>query len=187
MRSQTKKKKRSTQWNITSDECTRKKNPFEIKYFMHKYYILHDVFADKLFHSHTILNGWFFFLFWFVRSFAHSNSMFGIYHWIVIIFFFCHSVALQRDRHSPMPWYSLSFIFSIQAKMHFSHCSATSLALLLISFSFCLFHALVLLFFISSMAINKWNVSLAIFSSCVYIPKTHIIIIIIIFCKFFFS
>lgn len=96
-----------------------------------------------------------------------SDSMFGIYHWIVIVFFARLSVALYA--HYGVVTIPLSF--SIQSE----NAIFVRIAISLPRCWWFLFRCVCsLLFFILTMAINKWNVSHCF--SCLSIPKTHIII-----------
>lgn len=96
-----------------------------------------------------------------------SDSKFGIYHWIVIVFFARLSVALYA--HYGVVTIPLSF--SIQSE----NAIFVRIAISLPRCWWFLFRCVCsLLFFILTMAINKWNVSHCF--SCLSIPKTHIII-----------
>lgn len=84
---------------------------------------------------------------------------------------------------------SLSLLFSIQSENAIFVRIAISLPhcwWFLFRCVCSLLHALILLFFISTKAINKWIVSLF-FSLCVSMPKTHIIILTFISNKFLSS
>lgn len=100
-----------------------------------------------------------------------TDSMFGIYHWIVIVFSARLSVALQA--HYGVVTIPLSF--SIQSENAIFVRIAISLPRswwFLFRCVCSLLHALISLFFILTMAINKWNVSLFL-SLCVYTQNAY--------------